>query len=86
MRFSARAGPAPQREGGDGDSSVQLMLFDLAEIIAYVSSRVELRAGDVLLTGTPSGIGLADGHYLAAGDRVEVCVEGIGSLHNTVIA
>jgi 2-keto-4-pentenoate hydratase/2-oxohepta-3-ene-1,7-dioic acid hydratase in catechol pathway len=62
------------------------MLFDLAEIIAYVSSRVELRAGDVLLTGTPSGVGLADGRYLAAGDRVEVRVEGIGSLHNTVIA
>ena len=62
------------------------MLFDLAEIIAYVSSRMELRAGDVLLTGTPSGVGLADGHYLAAGDRVEVRVEGIGSLHNTVIA
>jgi 2-keto-4-pentenoate hydratase/2-oxohepta-3-ene-1,7-dioic acid hydratase in catechol pathway len=62
------------------------MLFDLAEIIAYVSSRVELRVGDVILTGTPSGVGLADGHYLAAGDRVEVRVEGIGSLHNTVIA
>jgi 2-keto-4-pentenoate hydratase/2-oxohepta-3-ene-1,7-dioic acid hydratase in catechol pathway len=60
------------------------MLFDLAEIIAYVSSRVELRAGDVLLTGTPSGVALADGRYLAAGDRVEVRVEGIGSLRNTV--
>jgi 2-keto-4-pentenoate hydratase/2-oxohepta-3-ene-1,7-dioic acid hydratase in catechol pathway len=47
------------------------MLFDLAEIIAYVSSRVELRAGDVPLTGTPSGVALADGRYLAAGDRVE---------------
>ena len=62
------------------------MLFDLAEIVAYVSSRVDLRAGDVLLTGTPSGVGLANGHYLTAGDRVEVRVEGIGSLRNTVVA
>jgi 2-keto-4-pentenoate hydratase/2-oxohepta-3-ene-1,7-dioic acid hydratase in catechol pathway len=60
------------------------MLFDLAEIIAYVSRTVELRPGDVILTGTPSGVGLADGRYLRAGDTVEVTVEGIGTLRNTV--
>lgn len=66
------------------DGRTTAMLFDLADIIAHVSSRAELRAGDLLLTGTPSGVGLAEGRYLRAGDRVEVRVEEIGSLHNAV--
>jgi 2-keto-4-pentenoate hydratase/2-oxohepta-3-ene-1,7-dioic acid hydratase in catechol pathway len=49
-----------------------------------VSRQVELHAGDVLLTGTPSGVALANGRYLVSGDIVEVRIEGIGSLRNTV--
>ena len=60
------------------------MLFDLAEIVAHVSRHVDLDAGDVVLTGTPSGVALADGRYLGAEDTVEVRIEGIGSLRNTV--
>jgi 2-keto-4-pentenoate hydratase/2-oxohepta-3-ene-1,7-dioic acid hydratase in catechol pathway len=41
--------------------------------------------GDVILTGTPAGVGLASGEYLSAGDVVEVTVEGIGCLRNEVI-
>ena len=58
--------------------------FGLAEIVAHVSRHVELDAGDVVLTGTPSGVALADGRYLGAQDIVEVRIEGIGSLRNTV--
>jgi 2-keto-4-pentenoate hydratase/2-oxohepta-3-ene-1,7-dioic acid hydratase in catechol pathway len=60
------------------------MLFDLAEIVAHVSRHVELDDGDVVLTGTPSGVALADGRYLDADDIAEVRIEGIGSLRNTV--
>ncbi len=56
------------------------MTFSTADLIAYASSIMTLEPGDLLLTGTPSGIG-----PLAAGDVVEVEVEGIGVLRNPVV-
>lgn len=55
------------------------MVFSPVELIAYVSSIMTLEPGDVLMTGTPEGIG-----PLAAGDVVEVAVEGVGTLCNPV--
>ncbi len=55
------------------------MTFSSADLIAYASSIMTLEPGDLLLTGTPSGIG-----PLADGDVVEVEVEGIGVLRNPV--
>jgi 2-keto-4-pentenoate hydratase/2-oxohepta-3-ene-1,7-dioic acid hydratase in catechol pathway len=60
------------------------MLFSVAEIIEAVSARIRLTTGDLILTGTPAGVGLAFGSYLKAGDTVEVAVEGIGHLRNAV--
>jgi 2-keto-4-pentenoate hydratase/2-oxohepta-3-ene-1,7-dioic acid hydratase in catechol pathway len=60
------------------------MLFSVAEIIEAVSARIRLTTGDLILTGTPAGVGLASGSYLKAGDTVEVAVEGIGHLRNAV--
>ncbi|MEV8614994.1 fumarylacetoacetate hydrolase family protein [Amycolatopsis sp. NPDC051373] len=60
------------------------MLFPVAELVAAVSAKIPLAAGDVILTGTPAGVALASGEYLRAGDVVEVSVEGIGSLRNEV--
>ncbi|MET7994916.1 fumarylacetoacetate hydrolase family protein [Amycolatopsis sp. NPDC005232] len=60
------------------------MLFSVAELVAAVSAKIPLAAGDVILTGTPAGVALASGDYLRAGDLVEVSVEGIGSLRNEV--
>lgn len=57
------------------------MVFSIAELIAYVSSFTTLLPGDVILTGTPSGIG-----EIAPGDRVSVTVSGIGTLTNPVVA
>jgi 2-keto-4-pentenoate hydratase/2-oxohepta-3-ene-1,7-dioic acid hydratase in catechol pathway len=62
------------------------MLFSVAEIIEAVSARIPLTAGDLILTGTPAGVGLASGSYLRPGDTVEVAVEGIGHLRNVVTA
>jgi len=49
-------------------------------LIAFISSVMTLLPGDLILTGTPAGIGA-----LQAGDEVEVTVEGVGSLTNPVV-
>jgi 2-keto-4-pentenoate hydratase/2-oxohepta-3-ene-1,7-dioic acid hydratase in catechol pathway len=60
-------------------SSTRDMVFNVRQLIAFVSSVMTLAVGDLLLTGTPSGVGL-----LHAGDVVETTIEGIGSLRNPV--
>lgn len=57
------------------------MVFDVASLVSYVSSAFTLLPGDVILTGTPAGVG-----PIVAGDRVVVSVEGIGVLGNQVVA
>ena len=54
-------------------------IFSIPELLAYISAAITLEPGDLLLTGTPSGVG-----PLAAGDRVEVSIPGLGVLANTV--
>ncbi|MFE4831752.1 fumarylacetoacetate hydrolase family protein [Streptomyces sp. NPDC056672] len=62
------------------------MLFNLYEQVAYLSSAFTLEVGDVLATGTPSGIAWhRPGMYLKAGDTVRIEIEKIGSLENPVI-
>ena len=58
-----------------------LMLHDVAELIAFVTSFATLLPGDVLLTGTPAGVG-----RMVPGQSVAVTVEGIGTLTNPVVA
>lgn len=55
------------------------MIFDVAALVSFVSGVMTLLPGDVLLTGTPSGVS-----PLAGGDTVEVTIEGIGTLRSTV--
>ncbi len=55
------------------------MLHSVAELVSYVSAVMTLLPGDVLLTGTPAGVG-----PIVAGDVVEVSVEGVGTLRNPV--
>lgn len=66
------------------NSRTSEMLFSVAEIVEAVSARIPLTTGDLILTGTPAGVGLASGAYLEAGDTVEVAIEGIGHLRNVV--
>jgi 2-keto-4-pentenoate hydratase/2-oxohepta-3-ene-1,7-dioic acid hydratase in catechol pathway len=60
------------------------MIFPVEELIAQISALVTLEPGDVILTGTPSGVGKGFNppKFLAAGDTVKVSVEGIGTLVN----
>ncbi len=62
------------------------MLAAPARLAAFISHRVGLRAGDVIATGTPGGVGRARGIALSDGDIVEVEVEGVGVLRNRVQA
>lgn len=57
------------------------MVHSIPELIAYVTSFTTLLPGDVLLTGTPAGVG-----RMVPGDRVSVTISGIGTLTNTVVA
>ena len=56
------------------------MVFDVATIVSYVSHVMTLLPGDVVLTGTPAGVG-----PLNAGDLCSVMIEGIGELVNPVV-
>ncbi len=63
-------------------SSTSDMIFSVAELIAYLSQPTELQPGDVIITGTPSGVGHGRNPkvYLKSGDRVVATVAGLGSL------
>ena len=69
------------------DSNTADMLFDIYQQIAHLSTVMTLEPGDVLATGTPSGVGvgMVPPVFLKAGDVVRVEVEGIGHIENTVI-
>jgi 2-keto-4-pentenoate hydratase/2-oxohepta-3-ene-1,7-dioic acid hydratase in catechol pathway len=62
------------------DATIDQMLHGVAKIVSYVSHNMSLLPGDIILTGTPSGIS-----KLSAGDIVECEIEGIGTLLNPVI-
>lgn len=69
------------------DSSTKEMLFSVAYLIYYLARGMTLEPGDVILTGTPHGVGFAMNppRYLGPGDIVECEVEGLGRLRNRVI-
>lgn len=64
------------------DSNTKDMIFNLAEQIARLSDGMTLHPGELILTGTPAGVGSARGEYLKAGDVVKLWIEDIGELTN----
>jgi len=66
------------------DSSTAEMIFPVAAIIEFISSFTTLMPGDIISTGTPSGVGLAKGKYLKPGDLIDAEIAEIGVLHNPV--
>jgi 2-keto-4-pentenoate hydratase/2-oxohepta-3-ene-1,7-dioic acid hydratase in catechol pathway len=70
------------------DAPTADMIFSVAEIIAFTSEAITLEPGDLILTGTPAGVGIfRDPEVLLAdGDEVTVEIEGIGALTNPVTA
>lgn len=67
-------------------ASTDDLVFSVADLVATISEAITLEPGDVIVTGTPAGVGLARKPplWMRAGDRVEVEVEGIGLLGNPI--
>jgi 2-keto-4-pentenoate hydratase/2-oxohepta-3-ene-1,7-dioic acid hydratase in catechol pathway len=70
------------------DGNTADMIFPIPRLIAFLSQATTLRAGDVIATGTPAGVGLAKKppRFLRPGDVVTVEIEGVGRLSNPVAA
>lgn len=66
------------------NSSTKDMMFSVSDIISIISNYVTLEPGDVILTGTPAGVGkgMNPPQFLKAGDEVKIAIEGIGTLAN----
>ncbi len=66
------------------DSDSSKMIFSIAEQIARASQIMTLEPGDLILTGTPAGVGVPRKEFLAAGDSIDAEIEGIGRLSVTI--
>ena len=67
------------------DEYISDLIFDIAEQIEWLSRTMTLLPGDVVSTGTPSGVGRPRGIFLKPGDTVRIEVDGIGTLTNPVV-
>ncbi|MGH8774944.1 MAG: fumarylacetoacetate hydrolase family protein [Jiangellaceae bacterium] len=76
LAVTCTVGDEPRQSGRTSQ-----MIHDVAALVSYISEAFTLLPGDVILTGTPAGVG-----PIVAGDEVSVTVEGIGTLTNRVIA
>lgn len=68
-------------------SSTSVMIFSVANLVAELSRDTTLLPGTVILTGTPSGVGMARNppRYLKAGDTVDIAITGLGKISNRVV-
>jgi 2-keto-4-pentenoate hydratase/2-oxohepta-3-ene-1,7-dioic acid hydratase in catechol pathway len=66
------------------DATTGMMVFDVAELVAFASGFMTLEPGDIIATGTPSGVGKARGIFLKPGDVVAGYIEKLGTLTNPV--
>ena len=67
------------------DATTDEMIFDVPTLVAYLSRVVTLSTGDLIFTGTPDGIGAAQGRFLADGDVITTRIDGIGTLTNRCV-
>jgi 2-keto-4-pentenoate hydratase/2-oxohepta-3-ene-1,7-dioic acid hydratase in catechol pathway len=70
------------------DSNTSNMVFGVAEIVAFVSQAITLEAGDLIITGTPAGVGAfrKPQIWMAPGDEITIEIDGVGSITNPVTA
>jgi 2-keto-4-pentenoate hydratase/2-oxohepta-3-ene-1,7-dioic acid hydratase in catechol pathway len=67
------------------DASTANMIFPVRELVSYVSYFMVLQPGDVILTGTPPGVGMSSGRYLKAGDDIDLGATGLGAQRQRVL-
>jgi 2-keto-4-pentenoate hydratase/2-oxohepta-3-ene-1,7-dioic acid hydratase in catechol pathway len=70
------------------DSTTANLVFGVDEVISYASQTATLEAGDLILTGTPAGVGIFRDppRLLTPGDEITIEIDGVGSLTNPVVA
>jgi 2-keto-4-pentenoate hydratase/2-oxohepta-3-ene-1,7-dioic acid hydratase in catechol pathway len=79
LRLSLKVNGETRQDGNTND-----MIFKIDRIIEFISDGITLKPGDIIATGTPSGVGLATGRFLKHGDIVEAYIENIGVLRNRI--
>jgi len=70
------------------DSTTANMIFGVAEIVSFVSQGITLEPGDLIITGTPAGVGAFRDPpvWMAPGDEITIEIDGVGSITNPVVA
>jgi acylpyruvate hydrolase len=66
-------------------SNTEQLLFNVNHLVEFLSGIVTLEPGDIILTGTPGGVGEAQNKFLQHGDRVKVEIAGIGAIETTIM-
>ena len=69
------------------DANTSDLIFDIPTLIATISAGIELKPGDIIVTGTPVGVGIGFNppKFLKAGDEVRISIDGIGTITNRVV-
>lgn len=69
------------------DANTADLIFDIPTLIETISAGIELKPGDIIVTGTPVGVGIGFNppKFLKAGDEVRISIEGIGTINNRVV-
>lgn len=81
LRIRTRVNGELRQDGSTAD-----MIFSIPELVEWISRVVTLEPGDLIATGTPSGVGHASGTYLQPGDVIEIDVERIGVLRTEIVS
>jgi 2-keto-4-pentenoate hydratase/2-oxohepta-3-ene-1,7-dioic acid hydratase in catechol pathway len=70
------------------DSNTSNQIFGVAEVIAFVTQAITLEPGDLIITGTPAGVGAfrTPPVWLRPGDEIIIEIDGVGSITNPVVA
>jgi 2-keto-4-pentenoate hydratase/2-oxohepta-3-ene-1,7-dioic acid hydratase in catechol pathway len=66
------------------NSTTADLIFGPEELVEFIAETMDLRPGDLILTGTPSGVGMASGRFLSDGDVVRIEIEGLGVIEHRV--
>ena len=66
------------------NANTSQMIHTVAQIVSFLSNLMTLEPGDIIATGTPSGVGFPTGNFLKAGDRIEASIDKLGTLTNTL--
>lgn len=68
------------------NASTAQLIYPVSWLVAYLSRQTTLEPGDVIMTGTPAGVGHKQGKFLRPGARMRISIEGLGTLENRCVA